>query len=209
MRSESCLPRRRLKRRKKLTDEKMEQEQEEPEQKAEEQKWEEQKGQEVQEQTSPGEEGQEQKEQKQKEQRHVLSEEDHVFFEACAKVLKWKSGCKVASKPDTITDKLRGKAIAFVFDNDADGASDASDDTDGDEDEDEGDEDEGGNRCIISVGRIKKVYEEGCLRHSQGLHAEVKFDDDDGPRDIPLTLELWDPLLNQAKKWVLLKPGWN
>ena len=95
--------------------------------------------------------------------------------------------------------------------------SDASDDTDGDEDEDEGDEDErdehenkdDSNRCIISAGRIKKVYEEGCLQHRQGLHAEVKFDDDDGPRDIPLTLEMWDPLLNQAlaKKWVLLKPG--
>ena len=59
---------------------------------------------------------------------------------------------------------------------------------------------------VVSVGRITKVFKPESREHTSGYHAEARFVDDDGPRDIPLELDKWDVNLSVAGQCFLLKP---
>ena len=120
-----------------------------------------------------------------------MSAADMAFFESCAQTLHWDSGALPDTKPDAITLGLVGRALCYVF-----LSGDTLDDTS-----------EQGR--VISVGRVTKVYKQTLREYRRGFHAEARFSDDSGPRDVSLTLEAWNALLGEPHQWILLKPRRN
>ena len=116
-----------------------------------------------------------------------------IFFDSCAEQLRWGGGAICASKPSAVTTALVGRAICYVFN--ADNESDA----------DEVDNED----MLISVGKITKVYKQTSRQFKAGRHAEVRFVDDDGCRDVSLTLDMWNPHLSDVHEWIMLKPRRN
>ena len=116
-----------------------------------------------------------------------------IFFDSCAQQLHWSGGAICASKPLAVTTALVGRAICYVFN-----ADNRSDD-DQIENED----------MLISVGKIMKVYKPTSRQFKAGRHAEIRFRDDDGPRDVSLTLDMWNPHLSDVHEWIMLKPRRN